>query len=48
VLRVACDEAVWAAELELLGAELIPRLAAGAPAARITSMRCSADRRDGP
>ncbi len=44
VLRVACDEAVWAAELELLAPDLLPALAGRDGIAAVTSMRCSADR----
>ena len=43
VLQVACDEAVWAAELELLAPELLERLAAVATGAQITALRCRAD-----
>ena len=42
VLRVACDEAVWAAELELLAGSLLPALAARAGISRVASLRCSA------
>jgi predicted nucleic acid-binding Zn ribbon protein len=44
VLRVACDEAVWAAELELLAPDLLPALAGHDGIVTVTSMRCSADR----
>ena len=42
VLEVVCEEAVWAAELELMGPELTERIndALGRPA--ITGMRCRA------
>ncbi len=48
VLRVACDEAVWAAELELLAPDLLPRLADRGAIASLASMRCSADRARSP
>jgi predicted nucleic acid-binding Zn ribbon protein len=48
VLRVACDEAVWAAELELLAPDLLPALAGRDGIAAVTSMRCSADRARAP
>ncbi len=48
VLRVACDEAVWAAELELLAPDLLPALAARDGIAALTSIRCSADRAHDP
>jgi predicted nucleic acid-binding Zn ribbon protein len=48
VLRVACDEAVWAAELELLAPDLLPALAGRGGAVTVTSMRCSADRARDP
>ena len=44
VLRVSCDEAVWAAELELLAPDLLLGLAGRGGAVAIASMRCSADR----
>lgn len=44
VLRVACDEAVWAAELELLAPDVLPALAAHAGIPAVASLRCSADR----
>jgi predicted nucleic acid-binding Zn ribbon protein len=39
VLTVACDEAVWAAELDLMGPELVARLAAELGRAEIASLR---------
>jgi len=42
-LVVACDEAVWAAELELLAPEVLERLAALAPELQVASMRCRTD-----
>jgi predicted nucleic acid-binding Zn ribbon protein len=47
VLTVVCDEAVWAAELELMGPEVTLALgrALGRPA--ITSLRCRTGLRDG-
>jgi predicted nucleic acid-binding Zn ribbon protein len=47
VLRVACDEAVWAAELELLAPDVLPALAASAGISGVASLRCSADRAHG-
>ena len=44
ILRVACDEAVWAAELELLAPDLLRSLAGRDGIPTVTSMRCSADR----
>lgn len=40
VLQVACDEAVWAAELELMGPELVDRLEQAMGRRAITSIRC--------
>jgi predicted nucleic acid-binding Zn ribbon protein len=40
VLEVACDEAVWAAEIELMGPELADRLEAALGRRAITSLRC--------
>lgn len=40
VLTVACDEAVWAAELELMGPELVDRLEASLGRRAITRLRC--------
>ena len=48
LLRVACDEAVWAAELELLAPDLLPALAGHDGVVTVTSMRCSADRAHDP
>jgi predicted nucleic acid-binding Zn ribbon protein len=47
VLTVACDESVWAAELELMGPEVTLALgrALGRPA--ITALRCRTGRADG-
>jgi predicted nucleic acid-binding Zn ribbon protein len=42
VLQVACDEAVWAAELELMGPELVARVAAAVGRPEITSLRARA------
>jgi predicted nucleic acid-binding Zn ribbon protein len=42
VLDVACDEAVWAAELELLGPELVDRLEAALGRRAVTALRCRA------
>jgi len=40
VLEVACDEAVWAAEIELMGPELIERLSAVAGDLGLRAVRC--------
>jgi predicted nucleic acid-binding Zn ribbon protein len=40
VLEVACDEAVWAAEIELMGPELADRLEAALGRRAVTSLRC--------
>jgi predicted nucleic acid-binding Zn ribbon protein len=40
VLEVACDEAVWAAELELMGPELAARLSRATGGATLTALRC--------
>jgi len=39
VLRVACDEAVWAAEIELMGPALVARLEAAVGRGTITALR---------
>lgn len=44
VLEVLCDEAVWAAELELMGPDLADRLEQALGRRAITSLRC----RSGP
>jgi predicted nucleic acid-binding Zn ribbon protein len=43
VLRVACDEAVWASELELLAPDLLAGMAAREGLPPLTSLRASAD-----
>jgi predicted nucleic acid-binding Zn ribbon protein len=43
VLEVACDESVWAAELELMGPELVARLGASLGPGKITALRCRTD-----
>ena len=43
-LEVRCDEAVWAAEVELMAPELIERLTGALDGLEITSLRCRADR----
>ncbi len=48
VLRVACDEAVWAAEIELLAPDLLAAIAARAGLPRLSSLRASADLQRGP
>jgi predicted nucleic acid-binding Zn ribbon protein len=40
VLEVVCDESVWAAELELMGPDLVDRLQAALGTRAITSLRC--------
>jgi predicted nucleic acid-binding Zn ribbon protein len=40
VLEVACDESVWAAELELMGPDLVDRLGAALGGRAITALRC--------
>lgn len=40
VLEVACDESVWAAELELMGPDLVERLEQALGRRAITSLRC--------
>ena len=40
VLTVRCEAAVWAQELELIAAELIPRLNAALGAETIHELRC--------
>jgi predicted nucleic acid-binding Zn ribbon protein len=44
VLEVVCDESVWAAELELMGPELVDRLSASLGRRAIVSLRCRTDR----
>jgi predicted nucleic acid-binding Zn ribbon protein len=39
VLQVLCDESVWSAEVELMGPELVARVAAAAGRAEIASLR---------
>jgi predicted nucleic acid-binding Zn ribbon protein len=43
VLEVACDESVWAAELELMGPEVVDRLGASLGRQAITALRCRTD-----
>ena len=40
VLEVACDESVWAAELELMAPELVARLSTALGRPAITALRC--------
>ena len=40
VLEVVCDESVWAAELELMGPDLVARLQVAVGTHEITSLRC--------
>jgi predicted nucleic acid-binding Zn ribbon protein len=44
VLEVVCDESVWAAELELLGPDLVARLSALPGLAEIAALRCRTGR----
>jgi predicted nucleic acid-binding Zn ribbon protein len=39
---VACDAAVWAHELDLMGPELVERLNAALGAPRVRALRCQA------
>jgi predicted nucleic acid-binding Zn ribbon protein len=39
-LEVVCDESVWAAELELMGPELVDRLNASLGRAAVASLHC--------
>jgi predicted nucleic acid-binding Zn ribbon protein len=39
VLHVACDESVWSAEVELMGPELVARVAAASGCDEIASLR---------
>jgi predicted nucleic acid-binding Zn ribbon protein len=43
VLRVGCDEAVWAAELDLMAPEILARLERAGVGPSITALRCRAD-----
>jgi predicted nucleic acid-binding Zn ribbon protein len=43
VLEVACDESVWAAELELMGPEVADQLSASLGRPAITALRCRTD-----
>jgi predicted nucleic acid-binding Zn ribbon protein len=40
VLTVACDAAVWAAELDLLAGEIVPRINARLGAEAVRELRC--------
>ena len=48
VLEVVCDEAVWAAELELMGPDLVDRLEQAMGRRAITSLRCRTGLEKGP
>ncbi|HEY1774541.1 MAG TPA: DUF721 domain-containing protein [Solirubrobacteraceae bacterium] len=48
VLEVLCDEAVWAAELELMGPDLVDRLEQALGRRAITSLRCRTGSPKGP
>jgi predicted nucleic acid-binding Zn ribbon protein len=41
-LVIACDAAVWAQELDLMGPELVERLNAALGAPRVRALRCQA------
>jgi predicted nucleic acid-binding Zn ribbon protein len=41
-LVIACDAAVWAQELDLMGPELVERLNAALGASRVRALRCQA------
>jgi predicted nucleic acid-binding Zn ribbon protein len=43
VLTVACDEAVWAHEIELMGPELVAAINAALGAELLTAVSCRAD-----
>jgi predicted nucleic acid-binding Zn ribbon protein len=40
VLTVACDAAVWAAELDMLAGEIVPRINAQLGAETVRELRC--------
>ncbi len=40
VLTLACESSVWASELDLMSAELIPRINAALGREAITALRC--------
>jgi len=44
VLEIVCDEAVWAAELELMGPDLVDRLTSSLGRPAIVSLRCRTGR----
>jgi predicted nucleic acid-binding Zn ribbon protein len=44
LLTVACDEAVWANEIELLGPDLVVAINAALGAETLTALSCRADR----
>ena len=48
VLEVACDEAVWAAELELMGPDLADRIEQALGRRAIVSVRCRTGPERGP
>jgi len=48
VLDVACDEAVWAAELELMGPDLVDALEQALGRRAVTSIRCRTGPQKGP
>jgi predicted nucleic acid-binding Zn ribbon protein len=48
VLEVACDESVWAAELELMGPDVVERLSASLGRREITALRCRTDAKNSP
>ena len=44
VLEIVCDESVWAAELELMGPDVVDRLTASLGRPAIVSLRCRTGR----
>ena len=48
VLEVVCDEAVWAAELELMGPDLTDRLEQVLGRRAVASLRCRTGSSNGP
>jgi predicted nucleic acid-binding Zn ribbon protein len=48
VLRIGCDEAVWAFELDLMAPEIVARLGRAGVSPPITALRCRADASNGP
>lgn len=48
VLRVGCDESVWASELDLMAPEILARLERAGVSPPITALRCRADASHAP